>query len=433
MFHVKHFAVLYHIRVYDKMLMEHFMNTVSAEKAVELCIEHNIISGFFSKPVKKDSSIQKIKLRKILLKNQEQYQLEIFEDAKVFHKNLLPQNLQKELESLFFEFKIAEFKSSNNQLIFLQNNKGAIHFKTKPIKKEKLLRKENVPINELFEHNKQKEYILSASEMPLFLKKLNFFTDDGKIIQSKYHKFRQINKYLEFIKSVLPELKDILKEKKELQIVDFGCEKAYLSFALYYYLTEIENLSVKICGLDLKEDVIDFCNKLSRECHFENLIFEVGDIGRFSFNTPPDMVISLHACDTATDLAIAKAVKSDVKIIFAVPCCQHELNTQIRKNKDKAIKPLSPMLDYGIITEKLASLLTDTIRGKLLESEGYRVSVEEFIETEHTPKNILIKAVKLDDKVKSKTGLIEKAKEEFKEIKQAFFIEPCLEKFLSEK
>ena len=433
MFHVKHFAVLYHIRVYDKMLMEHFMNTVSAEKAVELCIEHNIISGFFSKPVKKDSSIQKIKLRKILLKNQEQYQLEIFEDAKVFHKNLLPQNLQKELESLFFEFKIAEFKSSNNQLIFLQNNKGAIHFKTKPIKKEKLLRKENVPINELFEHNKQKEYILSASEMPLFLKKLNFFTDDGKIIQSKYHKFRQINKYLEFIKSVLPELKDILKEKKELQIVDFGCGKAYLSFALYYYLTEIENLSVKICGLDLKEDVIDFCNKLSRECHFENLIFEVGDIGRFSFNTPPDMVISLHACDTATDLAIAKAVKSDVKIIFAVPCCQHELNTQIRKNKDKAIKPLSPMLDYGIITEKLASLLTDTIRGKLLESEGYRVSVEEFIETEHTPKNILIKAVKLDDKVKSKTGLIEKAKEEFKEIKQAFFIEPCLEKFLSEK
>ena len=432
MFHVKHFAVLYHIRVYDKMLMEHFMNTVSAEKAVELCIEHNIISGFFSKPVKKDSSIQKIKLRKILLKNQEQYQLEIFEDAKVFHKNLLPQNLQKELESLFFEFKIAEFKSSNNQLIFLQNNKGAIHFKTKPIKKEKLLRKENVPINELFEHNKQKEYILSASEMPLFLKKLNFFTDDGKIIQSKYHKFRQINKYLEFIKSVLPELKDILKEKKELQIVDFGCGKAYLSFALYYYLTEIENLSVKICGLDLKEDVIDFCNKLSRECHFENLIFEVGDIGRFSFDTPPDMVISLHACDTATDLAIAKAVKSDVKIIFAVPCCQHELNTQIRKNKDKAIKPLSPMLDYGIITEKLASLLTDTIRGKLLESEGYRVSVEEFIETEHTPKNILIKTVKLDDKVKSKTVLIEKAKEEFKEIKQAFLIEPCLEKLLNE-
>ena len=433
MFHVKHFAVLYHIRVYDKMLMEHFMNTVSAEKAVELCIEHNIISGFFSKPVKKDSSIQKIKLRKILLKNQEQYQLEIFEDAKVFHKNLLPQNLQKELESLFFEFKIAEFKSSNNQLIFLQNNKGAIHFKTKPIKKEKLLRKENVPINELFEHNKQKEYILSASEMPLFLKKLNFFTDDGKIIQSKYHKFRQINKYLEFIKSVLPELKDILKEKKELQIVDFGCGKAYLSFALYYYLTEIENLSVKICGLDLKEDVIDFCNKLSRECRFDNLVFTVGDIGRFSFDTPPDMVISLHACDTATDLAIAKAVKSDVKIIFAVPCCQHELNTQIRKNKDKAIKPLSPMLDYGIITEKLASLLTDTIRGKLLESEGYRVSVEEFIETEHTPKNILIKTVKLDDKVKSKTVLIEKAKEEFKEIKQAFFIEPCLEKFLSEK
>ena len=271
------------------------MNTVSAEKAAERCIEHNIISGFFSKPVKRDSSIQKIKLRKILLKNQEQYQLEIFEAAKVFHKNLLPQNLQKELEGLFFEFKIAEFNSSNHQLIFLQNNKGAINFKARPIKKENHLKKGNIPINESFEHNKQKEYILSTSDMPLFLKKLNFFTDDGKIIQIKYHKLRQINKYLEFIKSVLPELKDILKEKKELHIVDFGCGKAYLSFALYYYLTEIEKLPVKICGLDLKEDVIDFCNKLSRECRFDNLIFEVGDIGRFKLNTPPDMVISLHA------------------------------------------------------------------------------------------------------------------------------------------
>lgn len=408
------------------------MNTVSIEKAAKLCIEYNIISGFFSKPVKKDSHIQKIKLRKIMLKNQEQYQLEIFEAAKVFHKNFLPQNLQKELEDLFFEFKIAEFNASNNQLIFLQNNKGVIHFKTKPIKKEKLLSKGNASINESFEHNKQKEYILSTSKMPLFLKKLNFFTDDGKIIQSKYHKFRQINKYLEFIKSVLPELKDILKEKEELQIVDFGCGKAYLSFALYYYLTEIENLPVKICGLDLKEDVIEFCNKLSRECRFDNLIFEVGDIGRFKFNTPPDMVISLHACDTATDLAISKAVKSNTKIIFAVPCCQHELNAQIRKNKEQIIKSLSPILDYGIITEKFASLLTDTIRGKLLESEGYKVSVEEFIETEHTPKNILIKAIKLDDEAKSKTVLIEKAKKEFKEIKKAFLIEPCLEKLLSE-
>ena len=150
------------------------MNTVSIEKAAELCIEYNIISGFFSKPVKKDSHIQKIKLRKIMLKNQEQYQLEIFEAAKVFHKNFLPQNLQKELEDLFFEFKIAEFNASNNQLIFLQNNKGVIHFKTKPIKKEKLLSKGNASINESFEHNKQKEYILSTSKMPLFLKNLTF-------------------------------------------------------------------------------------------------------------------------------------------------------------------------------------------------------------------------------------------------------------------
>lgn len=431
MFHVKHFTVLYQIELYDKISSEQLMNTVSAEKAAALCIGNNIISGFFSKPVKKDLPIQKIKLRKIVLKNQEQYQLEIFEGTKAFHKNILPQNLQKELESFFWDFKIAEFSSSKNWLIFLQNNKGLIHFKTKAVKKENHPNKADVSSTEIFEHNKQKEYILSTSEMPIFLKKLNFFTDEGKIIQSKYHKFRQINKYLEFIKSVLPELKDLLKEKKELQIADFGCGKAYLSFALYYYLTEIESLPVKICGLDLKEDVIDFCNNLSKECGFKNLVFKAGDIGRFNFDKDPDMVISLHACDTATDLVIAKAIKSNTKIIFAVPCCQHELNTQIRKNKDKVIKSFSPMLDYGIITEKFASLLTDTIRGKLLESEGYRVSVEEFIETEHTPKNILIKAVKLDDNSKTKTVLIEKAKEEFKEIKQAFLIEPCLEKLLN--
>ena len=184
MFHVKHFAVLYHTELYDKILPEHFMNTVSAEKAAELCIEHNIISGFFSKPVKKDSHIQKIKLRKIMLKNQEQYQLEIFEDAKVFHKNLLPQNLQKELEGLFFEFKIAEFNSSNSQLIFLQNNKGAINFKARPIKKEKLLSKRNASINENFEHNKQKEYILSTSKMPLFLKNLTFLPMTEKLFKA---------------------------------------------------------------------------------------------------------------------------------------------------------------------------------------------------------------------------------------------------------
>ncbi|WP_253692567.1 MULTISPECIES: methyltransferase [unclassified Treponema] len=252
------------------------MNIVSAEKAAELCIGNNIISGFFSKPVKKDSSIQKIKLRKIILKNQEQYQFEIFEGTKVSHKNLLFQTLKKELESLFLDFKIAEFNSSKNQFIFLQNNKGNISFKTKPIKKENHPNKADVSSTEIFVHNKQKEYILNTSKMPIFLKKLNFFTDEGKIIQSKYHKFRQINKYLEFIKSVLPELKDILKEKKELQIVDFGCGKAYLSFALYYYLTEIERMPVKICGLDLKEDVIDFCNNLSKECGFKNLIFKVG-------------------------------------------------------------------------------------------------------------------------------------------------------------
>lgn len=405
----------------------HLMSMVlSTQQAANFISDKDIISGIFSNPAKKQTSCKKIKIRKILIKSVEQYQIERFENTKVFHKNILQENLMELMQIYFTDFKNAEFKTLTETFIFMKNNKDTLRI---CIKKLKSLQK-----SQNFLHNKQKEYILPLSPPPDFLKKLKFFTETGDIINNKYHKLKQINKYLEFIETVLPQLFSSIKSDKKLNIVDFGCGKAYLSFALYHYLTNIKQIPVSICGLDLKSEVIEFCNKLAIECNFNNLNFKIGDIGNFEFEHTPDMVISLHACNTATDLALAKAIKSNVKIIFAVPCCQHEINTQIRQHKleiKKNSNPLSPMFDYGIITEKFSSLLTDTLRAKLLEVAGYRVSVEEFIDTEHTPKNILIKAIKIDKPTTNDIREIEKAKAEIASIKKSFFIDITLEKLLA--
>jgi len=403
------------------------MNKVlSIQQAMDFINSKDIVSGIFSNPVKKQTSCKKIKIRKILIKSTEQYQIERFENTKVFHKNILQENLADLIQICFADFKNAEFKTLTQIFIFMQNNKNDI----------RLLIKENKSLQETqsFLHNKQKDYLLPLSPPPYFLKKLNFFTEAGDIVNSKYHKFKQINKYLEFIESILPQLSSSIKLNKNLNIVDFGCGKAYLSFALYHYLTNIKKMPVSICGLDLKSEVIEFCNTLAAECNFTNLNFKIGDIGNFEFKNTPDMVISLHACNTATDLALAQAIKSNAKIIFAVPCCQHEINTQIRQNKlkiKKSSNPLSSLFDYGIITEKFSSLLTDTLRAKLLEAAGYRVNIEEFIDTEHTPKNILIKAIKIDKPTLNDIKEMERAQEEITSIKNTFFINITLEKLLS--
>ncbi len=367
------------------------MELLPAEKAAQIFLEKDIITAVFSKPENKTEQPSKIKIRKILLKNTEHYQIEEFRENKAFHKNILPDNFLPYLVNFFVHFKTAECLAKEKTLRFLKNKKGLWNLKQTP----KLLSKiKSESAGSL--HDNTKNYVLPISPPPQFLKELNFFTAQGSIINSKYGKFRQINKYLEFIESVLPALTAGSTAKK-LNIIDFGCGKAYLSFALYYYLTEIKKIPAEICGLDLKKDVIDFCNELSRKCNFSGLSFKTGDISSFEFKTESDMVISLHACDTATDFALAKAIQNNAKVIFAVPCCQHELNAQIRKNAEKITaknNPLFPMFDYGIVTEKFSSLLTDTVRSKILEKHGYKVNVEEFIDTEHTPKNILIKAVK---------------------------------------
>ena len=209
-------------------------------------------------------------------------------------------------------------------------------------------------------------------------------TPDGRIAKAKYDKFRQINRYLEYIEDVL----DKLPSGRTIRIIDFGCGKSYLTFAMYYYLHQLQGRDIRVTGLDLKKDVIEHCNQLAEKLHYDRLHFEQGDIQSYQGADKVDMVVSLHACDKATDYALEKAVKWEAGVIMAVPCCQHELNGQIHCDI------LQPVLQYGLIKERMSALITDALRADLLESQGYRVQILEFIDMEHTPKNLMIRAVK---------------------------------------
>ena len=244
-----------------------------------------------------------------------------------------------------------------------------------------------------------------------FLVDLGVMTPEGKIVHSKYDKFRQINRFLEFIEDILPRL----PKDREITILDFGCGKSYLTFAMYYYLRELKGYDVQIIGLDLKEDVIDHCSALAEKYGYEALHFEKGDIAGFTGADHVDMVVTLHACDLATDYALDKAVKWGARVILAVPCCQHELNRKMQ------CETLSGAFQYGLIKERTAALMTDAMRGQLLEMKGYKTQLLEFIDMEHTPKNILIRAVKTGKK---------RSRDSFSDTMKALHVAPTLDRLL---
>lgn len=320
----------------------------------------------------------KVKLRPVELKGQIFYQASMTEGTKVYHKNFTREEMIAYLEHAMEEFRQLQATGRSQDGSILISKKGKATIKTKqhgPAQNEKI---------KIAPHNRVKQYILREGTAAPFLVDLGVMTKDGKIVASRYDKFRQINRFLEFIRDILPKL----PKDREITILDFGCGKYYLTFAMYYYLRELEGFDVNIIGLDLKEDVIRHCSELARSYGYDKLHFYQGDIAGYEGVSSVDMVVTLHACDTATDFALAKAVEWGAQVILSVPCCQHELNDQIQN------KMLSPVLKYGLLKERMSALLTDGIRAELLESKGYSTQILEFIDVEHTPKNLLIRAVK---------------------------------------
>ena len=349
---------------------------------------------------------KRVEITKKVLKARHMYQIERFTDKQAFHENIEVENLESSLIELMEHFR---------QL----NSFGlSLEYEVKISKKGKLLiNKRNVTGKEitLEKNNKTKKYILEEGMIVPPLIELGVFTTEGKVVNSMYDKFKQINRFVEMVEDVLKNYSG-----DTLNIIDFGCGKSYLTFILYYYIVEIRKMKTNIIGLDLKSDVINKCNNIAEKFGYEDLHFELGDINGYETTMPVDMVITLHACDTATDYALYNAIKWDAKIILSVPCCQHETNQQIHTDN------LGLLTKYGIVKERVAALMTDAIRANALESMGYKTNLLEFIDISHSPKNILIRGVKGNVSQAKR----QQAREEIVQITLEFGLEPTLVKLL---
>ena len=333
---------------------------------------------------RRKEEVSKVRVRPLLLKEKLVFQVEEFRGNQAFHQNLMKDEayeyLQNAMSDTFRQMELASAKGSA-QILVSKNGKMTVKVKkNRPVEGQAKIQAPST----LLDHNRKKKYVLEEGKPIPFLQDLGVMTADGRIVHSRYDKFRQINRFLEFVQDILPKL----PKGREINIIDFGCGKSYLTFAMYYYLKELNGFDIRVIGLDLKQDVIDHCNQLARKYGFEKLAFYHGDIASYEGVDQVDMVVTLHACDTATDYALAKAVRWNASVILSVPCCQHELNRQMKNDM------LEPVLQYGLLKERMAALYTDGIRAEILENHGYRTQILEFIDMEHTPKNVLIRAVK---------------------------------------
>lgn len=353
-----------------------------------------IFSVVLSKPTSNIENVlgkpyEKIKINIENANGEISYFAQMFTKTQVFHKHFSEDELLDFLaKNEGITFKNCIKKNENQEITTLANKKGKITVLKKSIKNEQSKIESKLKILP----QKKKNYILEEGTPIPFLVFLGIMNDKGKVIKSKYDKFRQINRFLEFIDDVISEIKT-----SPIYIADFGCGKSYLTFAVHYFLTEIKHIPCKIEGLDLKQDVIDFCNDVVKKINLQNINFHIGNIASYEGKHAPDLVITLHACDTATDFALKYAVSKNAKVILSVPCCQHEINSQLNKRFFREDE-FEPLLKWGIIRERFASLVTDSLRGEWLESQGYKVQMLEFIDMEHTPKNILIRAIKNTNK-----------------------------------
>lgn len=351
-----------------------------------------VISGHKKSAVgQKEKAIRKIKIRPVLIKGRLLFQTEEFTEKQVFHYNFERDEAGAYIREKMDDYKQLQAVGRGIKADVLSGKTGNLTIKSKIEEIPPCGKEEGIREKQALSHNRKKEYILPLDKPVPFLVDLGVQTKEGKVVKAKYDKFRQINRFLEFIRDILPKL----PRERRISVLDFGCGKSYLTFAMYYYLKIMNGLDVEIIGLDLKEEVIKKCNALKEQYGYDDLQFLVGDISRYAGRTEVDMVVTLHACDTATDYALAKAVKWNAQVILSVPCCQHELNRQI------SCKTLQPVLKHGLLKERMSAVLTDGIRAALLERAGYEVQVLEFIDMEHTPKNILLRCVK-DTRMKPK-------------------------------
>ncbi|MBS4170641.1 SAM-dependent methyltransferase [Neochlamydia sp. AcF95] len=370
----------------------------------ELLQENSFLQAILSSPRDKISS-QKITIRPVSIKNNWRLQFSHQQNQKVIHKNYsVEEGTEKILEALK-HYKQALFCTASKDYQILISKKGEATVLFKPASKK---------ATPLPTHNRSKNYLLKENEPILFLQELGVISNLGKVLPGKRDKFCQINRFLEMVQDIVP----YFAKDKTLQIVDFGCGKAYLTFALYYYLHFQLKYKVQITGLDLKADVVVQCQNLAHKLGFTHLRFIQGDINAYTANESIDLMVSLHACDTATDAALEKAVRWQAQVIMVVPCCQHELYKQVQ------CESLEPLLSHGILKERFSALVTEAARAKLLEILGYKTQVIEFIDMEHTPKNLLIRAIRQSNSKAHYAELLE----QYYQFKNTLEIKPFLEK-----
>ena len=374
---------------------------------LDICISDKLIDMVISgQKNKSEDKAVKVRIRPVILKNEIEYQVSEFVGRKVLHSNHSADDVKKKIINYMTEdFKQAQINMTDAIATILSSKSKTLTCKYKKAGQLKVQRD--------LSHNRTKKYIIQEGKPVAFMIDLGVMGQDGKIIRTRYDKFRQINRFLEYIEDILPKL----DKERELTIIDFGCGKSYLTFAMYYYLKELKGYNIRIIGLDLKADVIEHCNELRTRYGYDKLDFYVGDIATYKDVDKVDMVVTLHACDTATDYALAKAVKWGAEVILSVPCCQHEANRTIKSDI------LSPVMEYGILKERMAAIVTDAARAKLLTANGYDTQILEFIDMEHTPKNLLIRAVKSGKEDLS-------AREKTKEMLEALNLELTIDKLI---
>ncbi len=390
-------------------------------EAIEKITTKTIERLILSRPANKGTNpYRKIMIRPVLIRKEKHFQLEKFTEKQAFHENILPEELPAKLQKLLSEdFGQLDGWTKEATILMRVNKKGNVLYRENRI--DRTAEEETSADHEtLFSQNREKNYLYEAKDAPAPLVDLKVVSKDGKIIQDQYAKFRQINRFVELIEDGLAEGED------HLNIIDFGCGKSYLTFVLYDYLTRVKKMDVKITGLDLKKDVIANCNQIARKYGYQNLTFEVGDINGYVPEGKVDMVISLHACDTATDFALFNAISWGTEKIYSVPCCQHEVNQQLGRDS------LGTLSQSGLLKERFAALLTDAIRADLLRSCGYMTDVLEFVDMAFSPKNVMLRAVKTPSKQLSKKAR-EEALERVRTAVEQYHVAPTLYRMLSKE